>query len=137
MGLDMYLKGRKSLWSIDGAKPRMEDGFEVSDLTLDLGYWRKHPNLHGYIVQTFADGVDECQKIDLNADAMRNIIAAIKEKRLPHTDGFFFGASDGSEQEAQEAIDIFTKAIDWLTDGAAQADKRSEFFREVYYQASW
>jgi hypothetical protein len=23
----------------------------------DLGYWRKHPNLHGYIINTFAEGV--------------------------------------------------------------------------------
>lgn len=136
MGLDMYLRGRKSLWAIDGAKPRMEDGFPVSDMTLDLGYWRKHPNLHGFIVQTFAGGVDECQKIDLDHDAMVKIIDAIRHEQLPHTTGFFFGQSYGTEEEAQEAIDIFTKAIAWL-DAAPPPGDKNEFMRTVYYQASW
>lgn len=136
MGLDMHLLGRKILWAIDGAKPRMEDGFPVDDMTLNLGYWRKHPNLHGYIVQTFADGVDNCQQIDLTKDQMAQIIAAIREKRLPHTTGFFFGASDGSDAEADEAIAIFTKAIAWL-DAAPPPGDKNEFMRTVYYQASW
>jgi hypothetical protein len=31
------------------------------DRDREVGYWRKHPDLHGYIVETFADGVDACQ----------------------------------------------------------------------------
>src|ERR1700683_3641911 len=28
-----------------------EDGFRLRSKTVELGYWRKHPNLHGYICQ--------------------------------------------------------------------------------------
>jgi len=95
----------------------------------DLGYWRKHPNLHGYIVQTFAGGDDSCQQIHLSADDLRKIIAAVKAKDLPHTTGFFFGESDGTEW--REDVSIFTNAVDWLT------TEEPNQWRSVYYQASW
>lgn len=59
MGLDMYLSGRKYLRY---GNDQIEDGFRVEEKIVRLGYWRKHPNLHGYIVKTFADDVDECQQ---------------------------------------------------------------------------
>lgn len=27
-----------------------------------IGYWRKEPNLHGFIVENFADGNDDCRE---------------------------------------------------------------------------
>ena len=63
MGLDMYLTGEKFVM----ATGLQEDGFPLRSKTLELGYWRKHPNLHGYIVQTFVGGKDECQEIYLGA----------------------------------------------------------------------
>jgi hypothetical protein len=114
MGLDMYLQGRSYLyrnWE-NPSKNLMRDGYRVCEVMLELGYWRKHPNLHGYIVETFAGGIDECQEIPLNAESLIQIIAAIKEKQLPHTEGFFFGASDGSEDV--ETIAIFEAALRWL-----------------------
>jgi hypothetical protein len=128
MGLDMYLEGRTFNWTTKAKQP-MRDGYRVKGILLELGYWRKHPNLHGYIVKTFADGVDECQEIHLDADQIRQIIEAIKSKKLPHTDGPFFGRSDGGEDA--ESIDIFERAIKWL-DAAPK-----EEFRDVVYQASW
>ena len=74
MGLDMYLTGEKFVMSLK----LQEDGFRLRSKTLELGYWRKHPNLHGYIVQTFAGGKDECQTIDLGPDHIRTLIAAVK-----------------------------------------------------------
>lgn len=131
MGLDMYLTGSKYLrqdFNNPDATPR-EDGFRLKEKRLELGYWRKHPNLHGYIVQTFADGVDECQTIELTSDQMKTIIEAVKNKTLPHTEGFFFGESDGSEDE--ETIQIFEAAIKWLKE---EADGE---WRSVFYRASW
>lgn len=131
MGLDMYLHGRKFHWN-DWEKPennRMEDGFKVSHTVLELGYWRKHPNLHGYIVNTFADGVDECQDIDLSMDALKKTLQAVEEDQLPHTKGFFFGKSMPEDRE--ESITILQKAIAWL----ATPDERCS--RRVYYRASW
>lgn len=133
MGLDMYLTGEKFFmtdWE-NPANNKTEDGYEVKAHRLHLGYWRKHPNLHGCIVATYADGEDNCQPIELSTNNMRDIIQAIKEKRLPVTSGFFFGESDGSQDE--ESIEIFEKAIQWLDSG----EDRSKIWRSVEYQASW
>ena len=126
MGLDMYLKGEKFA---QFNKPRQEDGFNISSIILELGYWRKHPNLHGFIVEQFANGVDTCQRINLTADNVRQIIKAIKKRSLPHTEGFFFGTSDPSDD--QSSIEILEKALKWLE------TEDDRFDREIYYQASW
>ena len=131
MGLDMYLQGEKYFWR-DPANPNSiprEDGYDVQSNILRLGYWRKHPNLHGYIVNTFAGGVDNCQPIELDEDAIRQIVSAVNSNGLPHTEGFFFGASDGSEKE--EDLRILSAALDWL--------ERTEpgVFKSITYQASW
>jgi hypothetical protein len=140
MGLDMYLNGEKFLWT-DWDNPintPKEDGFRLKTKTLELGYWRKHPNLHGYIVNTFADGKDECQDIYLSTDDINQIIQAVKNDELPVTDGFFFGKSydEGvsgwtkAERDA-ETIEILEKAKVW-----ASQRKKGES-RDVIYKASW
>jgi hypothetical protein len=127
----MYLQGEKYFWRDPGKRnsnPR-EDSYDVQSNILRLGYWRKHPNLHGYIVNTFAGGVDNCQPIELDEDAIRQIIKAVTSDGLPHTEGFFFGASDGSEKE--EDLRILSASLDWL--------ERTEpgVFKSVTYRASW
>ena len=125
MGLDMYLRGSKHTQYND---TRTEDGFKVDTLILELGYWRKHPNLHGYIVQTFAEGKDECQQIPLDEGALEQIISAVEAEVLPPTTGFFFGKSDGTEKARD--IEIFKKALEWLKGPG-------DGYRSIYYQASW
>src|SRR5580765_3556500 len=101
MGLDMYLEGHKYLWQ-DWDHPerdRREEGYRITNITVELGYWRKHPNLHGYIVQHFAGGKDECQEITLEADDLRQIIRAVQDGGLPETQGFFFGKSELTQEE--------------------------------------
>ena len=131
MGLDMYLDGDKYL-ALDFDNPDntpTEDGYRLTNRTLRLGYWRKHPNLHGYIVNTFADGIDQCQRIELSENDIEKIVDAVARDDLPHTEGFFFGASDGSERE--ETLRIFRDALQWLR------TTESNVFRSIYYQASW
>jgi len=129
MGLDMYLTGEKFV--MNSSTSSHEDGFRLRSRILELGYWRKHPDLHGYIVQTFAGGKDECQDIDLGVNRIRTIIAAIKAHELPHTTGFFFGTSDSSQEQIDEDIAIFEKALAWR-----EADEPG-IFRSVTYRASW
>jgi hypothetical protein len=162
MGLDMYLTGRKYFWSNyhTGADERREDEHKVRSMDIDLGYWRKHPDLHGYIVKTFAkNGIDDCEEIELSADNIRDIIRAIKAKALPKTSGFFFGESDGSEYD--EDLKILNEALTWLeasdpdplatetvTKGPGfvamvlkpddtLARKPQNITRSVHYRASW
>jgi hypothetical protein len=133
MGLDMFLFGKKNQPNYN--RPRAEeDGFEVATVIkeLELAYWRKHPNLHGYIVQTFAGGVDKCQDIPLTVEDLKKILNAIKEEDLPYTEGFFFGSSDGTEKEGD--IAIFESAINWLE---KQDTENSGETRSVFYVASW
>lgn len=141
MGLDMYLQGRKSYFNVGDKPVREEDGFQVDSMTLELGYWRKHPNLHGYIVQTFAEGVDECQEIELDADALRKIAGAIKADTLPHTKGFFFGDSQWHEDDKDKNAAVFEKAAAWMEAKSPKhptvPDYRAEWSRTVFYRASW
>jgi hypothetical protein len=75
MGLDMYLSGRKFMRPDfeNAGNERKEDGFRVDEVKLDLAYWRKHPDLHGYIVRHYMGGKDECQEVFLDAEALRAI----------------------------------------------------------------
>ena len=129
MGLDMYLTGHLFTRSMKKPNKGSRERGEKKGELIDLGYWRKHPNLHGYIVQTFAGGKDECQEIDLSAESIREILAAIEVDELPETTGFFFGVSDGTEKD--DDLKIFRNALAW------QEAKDDEARRSIYYQASW
>lgn len=131
MGLDMYLYGRKFHWTDwkDEKNNSHVDGFRVSETVLSLGYWRKHPNLHGYIVQEFGYGVDECQRIELDENDLLKIVEAVEEDKLPHTEGFFFGESRGAND--QDTVAQLLRALAWLK----TPDTRHS--RAVVYQASW
>jgi len=134
MGLDMNLSGRKFYWT-DWASPKEErrkqgeDGFELKEKILRLGYWRGHPDLHGFIVQTFADGEDECQEIELDKEEIERILAASEAGQLPKTTGFFFGVSQPEDKE--ETRKILRGALEWLD------HKEKGVSRSVVYQASW
>jgi hypothetical protein len=128
MGLDMYLMGKKYVTDNE----TMEcDGLTVTELIVEISYWRKHPNLHGYIVNTFANGKDECQDIGLGEDEVEDIIKAVKEQRLPHTEGFFFGQSDLGEEQIKEDVEAFEKALKWLKSNPENGHKY------LVYKASW
>ncbi len=148
MGLDMYLQG-EAFYTYDHPN-RKAQPFEIAETIYQLGYWRKHPNLHGFIVETFADGVDECQKIELSTEHLQSIIKAVEEESLPHTEGFFFGASAADpekyverygctmeeanaekEQEKQRDLHILRSAIAWL-----EAEEAG-VWKAVTYRASW
>ena len=133
MGLDMFLFGRKSL-CVAGRQARTEDGYKIDAIHIELGYWRKHPNLHGYIVEHFAGGVDKCQEIALDASAIEQIITAVMTKTLPTTEGFFFGVSNDTVEQVSEDCRILRGALEWLNADKSAPD---EYMRSVYYQASW
>jgi hypothetical protein len=150
MGLDMYLQGHKFKYG----SAEVEDGFPVKTKILELGYWRKHPNLHGYIVQAFAEGRDECQDIDLGAQDIKNIISAIEGDVLPATSGFFFGTSESGKAQRKRDVAVFTKALAWLENVKVMKPEKIESdigviykieasdelpteYRHVVYRASW
>jgi hypothetical protein len=134
MGLDMYLQGHQ----YQRKETQMIDDFPVKEIIVELGYWRKHPNLHGAIIETFAEGVDDCRNIELNRADIEKLIEIIKSDSLPHTEGFFFGASaapdhsEWYEEQKQETIKQLDNALKWY-DGSIDATG----YRWVIYRASW
>jgi hypothetical protein len=94
MGLDMYALTMPE-------EPASPVDFRAEHHT-ELHYWRKHPNLHGWMEKLYrekggADASFNCVPVVLTSDDLDRLEADIKGGRLPCTDGFFFGASDGSE----------------------------------------
>ena len=148
MGLDMYLQGRlyhhgmqhDEKGKYTGRKREKVDGYEKTTTEIELAYWRKHPNLHGYIVKTFNNGEDDCTPIDLSPDNLDQIADAIEENNLPETTGFFFGESSWHEEEKKKNVEIFRKASTWLRskwDGENKYSNNRKDWVSVQYLASW
>ncbi len=121
MGLDMYA-------FTTNEKPPAPADFEISQ-SERLHYWRKHPDLHGWMEVLYRDkhGSAElfnCVNLALTADDLDRLEADIRESRLPHTEGFFFGDSDGSELE--DDLAFIEKARKALADNLT-----------VYYTSWW
>jgi hypothetical protein len=121
MGLDMYaIITRRDVFTPDDLAP---DCFE------ELHYWRKHPNLHGWMEQVYRKrlgGVEEfnCVLLRLTADDIDQLELAVAGRQLPHTDGMFFGESDGSE--LAHDLEFVEKARSALNGGY-----------HLYYTAWW
>ncbi|WP_169546474.1 phosphoglycerate kinase [Sneathiella aquimaris] len=112
MGLDMYAMTMENA-------PETAVDFEASG-SVEFFYWRKHPNLHGWMETLYRekDGKAEtfnCVNVALSSDDLDRLEADIKSGSLPHTSGFFFGASDGSE--VQDDLDFVAKAKEVIKDG--------------------
>jgi hypothetical protein len=94
MGLDMYAQ-------ITPDPVTSPVDFNVEN-SVEIHYWRKHPNLHGWMEQLYyakggtADSFN-CVSVALTSEDLDRLEAAIKGSELPDTSGFFFGDSDGTE----------------------------------------
>lgn len=102
MGLDMYAFTRQ------GSVPKPVD-FEAEQSDERFAYWRKHPNLHGWMERLYREkgGQDEsfnCVPVELTLDDLKRLEDDIRADMLPSTSGFFFGASDGSERDEDLAF---------------------------------
>ncbi len=99
MGLDMYAHRIQQA----PEKPvdfTFEDGAEGPEIF----YWRKHPNLHGWMEALYREkgGTDSdfnTVPVLLTPDDIDKLEKAVEGEELPHTSGFFFGASDASDKE--------------------------------------
>jgi hypothetical protein len=121
MGLDMYA-------NVLFTAPASPVDFEVEQ-DGELHYWRKHPNLHGWMERLYREkgGQDasfNCVNLLLTADDLNRLEADIRAGNLPPTSGFFFGESDGSEVE--DDLRFIAKAREAMAEGLI-----------VYYSSWW
>jgi hypothetical protein len=96
MGLDMYA-GTLS------RQPETPVDF-TAEGSAPLHYWRKHPDLHGWMESLYrekggGEQMFNCVTLQLTADDLDRLERDLKGTSLPDTTGFFFGESDGTETE--------------------------------------
>ncbi len=111
------------------------------DEKLDIMTWRKHPNLQGYMEELWESKdrplpedseIDEgnimgdfnCIPVSLTMEDIEELESCMKDDKLPHTSGFFFGESADWHKESDEEFIILAKK--YLLDGY-----------EVYYDSWW
>jgi hypothetical protein len=140
MGLDMYAyvaarEGQQndfyegSTWDPDlnqAVNPRVEQPREIA-------YWRKHPNLHGWMEQLWNSRNDGDQdsgnfngiEVELTWDDLDDLERAVKKRQLPKTSGFFFG-DEADQHYYDQDLEFVQKA-------------KAETFLglKVFYNSSW
>lgn len=127
MGLDMY--------AYAAAQPNQDWN---DNNQREIAYWRKHPNLHGWMERLWtyrgrptgsggpsADPTFNGIELELTWEDLDRLEEDVRNGRLPHTTGFFFG--DNSDNYYLETDLKFIK------------DARTELFTglKVFYNSSW
>ncbi len=107
MGLDQYATARR------GQPVKHEERYEVTDTegnvseevdvyysyedSIELAYWRKHPNLQGWMQDLYyekgGEGEFNCVDLELTLEDLDALEATLDEEELPETVGFFFGSN--------------------------------------------
>lgn len=147
MGLDMYAyvanKAGQQSEFYDGAQFDKKIGDYVNPKVTkprEIAYWRKHPNLHGWMEQLWtrklaAEGQTPEEgdfgstfngiELELTAEDLDELERAVTHGQLPSTTGFFFG---------NEADDFYRES-----DLAFIKNARAELFfgLKVFYNSSW
>jgi hypothetical protein len=142
MGLDMYAYSankagaQTEYW--DKGTYDAESGEFTSTCTKpkELAYWRKHPNLHGWMERLWqrqgrpgADGNQEVMfngvELELTWDDLMDLEYDIEHGNLPSTSGFFFG-SEADDYYKQQDLEFVKQAKADLICGL-----------KVYYNSSW
>jgi len=145
MGLDMYAyvaarAGQQSEF-YEGAEwdPELKESVNPTvTKPREIAYWRKHPNLHGWMEQLwhrkgqpgFEDDASHDPtfngvELELTYDDLDELERAVTHGQLPATSGFFFG-NDADEYYRESDLNFIKNA-------------RAELFLglKVFYNSSW
>tara|TARA_Y100000004_G_scaffold189464_1_gene245104 strand:+ start:156 stop:527 length:372 start_codon:yes stop_codon:yes gene_type:complete len=107
MGLDQYATARRG-------EPKTDDeGFTYYEDSIELSYWRKHPNLQGWMQDLYYEkgGSQEfnCVDLELTLGDLDALEESLDEEALPETAGFFFG-TDSSDHYAEQDREFIREA---------------------------
>ena len=131
MGLDMYAYvatkagAQRDYWD----QYDLETEKRTVSRPREIAYWRKHPNLHGWMQQLWESrgnsGDFNGDELELTWEDLDELEQAIVQAELPTTGGFFFG--DPSDSYYREQDLEFVK------------NARAELFSglKVFYNSSW
>ena len=95
----------------------------------ELWYWRKHPNLHGWMEHLYYKKGGKAESFNsvnvvLTKEDLNELENCINAKNLPHTAGFFFGES--SDEDAIDDLKFVQAAREAIKEGNV-----------VYYTSWW
>ena len=136
MGLDQYAYAASKANARDEYyEERYERGNkDAPDPTTELAYWRKHPNLHGWMEKLWRDKTDQHDvndmmfngiELELTFDDIVQLEEDIKNGNLPATSGFFFGSDADDYYKAQDLEFVY------------EAKSRLFLGQKVFYNSSW
>jgi len=136
MGLDMYAYVTNKAGQEDefnrGSEWDPEKGEMVNPEVArprEIAYWRKHPNLHGWMKRLWESqgntGSFNGDELELTWQDLDALEQAVRHQQLPGTSGFFFG--NNADQEYYQDDLAFVK------------NARAELFLglRVFYNSSW
>ena len=109
MGLDQYANARRGEAKTD------DEGYTYYEDSMELAYWRKHPNLQGWMQELYyekgGEGEFNCVDLELTLGDLDALEATLDEKELPETAGFFFGSNaDDHYAEADREFIVQARA---------------------------
>ena len=121
MGLDQYAyKVKKGI--IKSAIP--SDKQIPSNELVEIAYWRKHPNLHGWMERLYdskgGDGMFNCEFVQLTESDLIKLQEDILQRALFEASGPFWGLNSDEEYRKddlafiQEALDSIEQGYDVL-----------------------
>ena len=124
MGLDMYAWRVKSDNIVNDLEYKQEKPVE-------LFYWRKHHDLHGWMENLYRDkGGDKpdfnCVPVRLTLKDLDNLEKDLQSKLLPETTGFFFGNNPPDDESLEDDLEFISLAREAIEAGDA-----------VYYDSWW
>ena len=141
MGLDMYAyvaarAGQQNEF-YEGATwdPELKESVNPHvERPREIAYWRKHPNLHGWMAELWMKrGGNELRdtnnfngiELELSWDDLDDLEHAVRNRELPKTSGFFFG-NDADEHYYEQDLEfiLMTKAEAFVG-------------LKVFYNSSW
>ena len=134
MGLDMYAyvaaKAGQQREFYDGCV--LVDGEYINPRVTqprEIAYWRKHPNLHGWMQQLWESrgnsGDFNGDELELTWDDLEALEEAVLNNELPGTSGFFFG-NNADDHYREQDLEFVRNA-------------KAELFLglKVFYNSSW
>tara|TARA_B100000287_G_scaffold283761_1_gene267400 strand:- start:577 stop:948 length:372 start_codon:yes stop_codon:yes gene_type:complete len=100
MGLDQYATARRGEAKTD------DEGYTYYEDSMELSYWRKHPNLQGWMEELYHEkGGEEsfnCVDLELTLEDLDALEQSLDESALPETVGFFFGQNSDDHYAEQD-----------------------------------
>ena len=123
MGLDQYATARRGephkvpqTWTTtdaDGNEEEVVEYYNEWEDSKELAYWRKHPNLQGWMENLWRvkgnEGEFNCVDLELTLNDLDNLEKSLDNEALPETVGFFFGA-DADDHYAEADREFIVQA---------------------------